>query len=617
MKIIRHFLQDVPEASQKTFKRFYLPMTMAITATLFTIFLIYKDDIYNGRLHSLENMVMVLFAGVPLMSLVFLATEKFGLTGRKKCAISLSVLAVMIGYYFTLPDKFTTIDDFRYVTLIIFSLLGFVSFPFFLKTDRYTTRSIWLFIDLKISFSIIVGICVFGGFSLAILAIKTLFFPDWNDFYKLILSFNVLSFGTITPWVILGTLPEIDKIKDVTVNEKPFNLISKFVLIPIVIFYLIILYLYFGKVLLASELPKGMTSYLILSFCGVGIFTYSLVIEDAKNAAKSVSGIFVKFFFFLVAPLILLLWYAVWLRIDSYGITENRYLLIVFSLLLTGWTAYFIISKKKNIVYITASATLLAILISFGPWGMFETSFRSQKNRIMEILEKNELIKNGKVIKTDKELSFETRKDLSSALFYIEGRWGFQRISEILPDEKEFKGLKPSRGRFYRYASNNSDTTKLLKWMNIKFVSEWERKETESKHFSLSKNYRDSYTVEGPFDAVSNLICPIYETNAEKPQIEKAETIYKAELSKNCETLTISFNGEVMHTTDMKKIVAELVKKNPGNSYNLSVDELTVKESSEKVDLTIVISNLSGSTKDKNPDKITNINAQVYYSLKK
>jgi hypothetical protein len=305
------------------------------------------------------------------------------------------------------------------------------------------------------------------------------------------------------------------------------------------------------------------------------------------------------------------------LRIDSYGITENRYLLIVFSLLLTGWTAYFIISKKKNIIYITGSATLLAILISFGPWGMFETSFRSQKGRIMEILEKNELIKNGKVIKTDKELSFETRKNLSSALFYIEGRWGLKRISEILPDEKEFKGLKPSRGRFYRYASNNSDTTKLLKWMNIKFVSEWERKETESKYISLSKNYRDSYTVEGPFDAVSNLICPIYETNVEKPQIEKTETIYKAELSKNCETLTISFNGEILHEMDMKKIASQLVKKHKSNAYNLSASELTIKETSEKVDLTIIISNLSGNTKNKNLEKITNINATVYYSVKK
>lgn len=616
MKIIRHFLQDVPEAGQRTFKRFYLPMTMAITATLFTIFLIYKDDFMNGRLHSLENMTMVLFAGVPLMSLVFLATEKFELTGKKKCAIGLSLLTVMIGYYFTLPNKFTTIDDFRYVTLIIFSLISFVSFPFFLKTDRYTTRRIWLFLDLKISFSIIVGICVFGGFSLAILAIKTLFFPRWDDFYKLILSFNILSFGTISPWVLLGTLPEVDKVKDVAVNEKPFNLISKFVLIPIVIFYLIILYLYFGKVLLFSELPKGMTSYLILSFCGAGIITYSLVIEEAKKAAKSVSGIFVKLFFFFVAPLILLLWYAVWLRIDSYGVTENRYLLIVFSLLLTGWTAYFIISKKKNIIFITATTTVLAALISFGPWGMFETSFRSQNNRVMDILEKNNLIKNGKVIKTDKELSFEIRKDLSSALFYIEGRWGLGRIAKILPDEKEFKGLKPSRGRFYRYSSGNSDTTKLLKWMNIKFVHEWERKETESKHFSFYQNYRSSYTVEGPFDAVTSLTCPTY-TNPDEKEKPQKTTLYKAEMTKKCKTLNISFNDKVIHKVDMVKIIEELMKKNKGNTHDLSAEEMTVKESSEKLDLTIIFTNLSGRTKNKRPDEITNVNATLYYSLKK
>jgi len=616
MKIIRHFLQDVPEAGQRTFKRFYLPMTMAITATVFTIFLIYKDDFTTARLHSLENMVMVLFAGVPLMSLIFLATEKLALTGRKKCSVGLSALAIMIGYYFTLPQTFTTIDDFRYVTLILFSLIGFVSFPFFLKTDKYDTRKIWLFLDLKVAFSIIVGICVFGGFSLAIVAIRTLFFPDWKDFYKLILSFSALSFGTISPWVLLGTIPAIDKIKDVEVNEKPFNLISKFVLIPVVIFYLIILYVYFGKVLLFSELPKGMTSYLILSFCGAGIITYSLVIKEAKKAAKSVSGIFVKLFFFFVAPLILLLWYAVWLRIDSYGVTENRYLLIVFSLLLTIWTAYFIISKKKNIIFITATATVFAVLISFGPWGMFETSFRSQKNRIMNIFEKHELIKDGKVIKTDKELSFETRKDLSSALFYIEGRWGLKRIDEILPDEEDFKNLKPSRGRFYRYASNNSDTTKVLKWMNIKFVQEWERKETETKNFSLYKNYRESYTIEGPFDAVTSVICPTYKNPNDKEE-PMEETMYKAELSKDCKTLTFSFNNEIIHEVDILKATENLTKKHTSNSHNLSVKELTVKESSENLEATIIFSNLSGRIKDKKPEKITNVNAVVYFSLKK
>ena len=613
MKIIRYFMQNVPEAGEKAFKRFYLPLTMSIIATLFSIFLIYRDKFDTARFYSIENMTMVLFAGVPLMSFVFLVAEKYGITGKKKCAAGLSVLIVMIAYYFTLPEKFSTVDDIRYVVLSFFSSLTFLSFPLFLNADRFTTRKIWLFLFLKTAFAYIAGLCAFGGLSLAVLAIKTLFFPDWYDSYRLISSFSVLSFGMIAPWVILGVLPEKNDLVKADIVEKPFSLISKFVLIPIVLFYLIILYIYFGKVLLFTELPKGMTSYLILSFCGAGIITYLLVLEEAKKAAKSVSEMFVKIFFFSVTGLILLLWYAVWLRIDSYGITENRYLLIIFSLLLTIWTVYFLVSKKKNVIFIMITASVTSLLISFGPWGMFEASFRSQKGRIMEILGKNNLIKNGKIIKAEKELLFEPRKELSSALIYIESRWGLNRISEIMPDEKEFKNLKPKKDRYYRYSATSSDTMKLMNWMNLKYVNEWERKETGT-NFSFYKNYRGSYTIEGPFDAVTTLYCPQYSNPNEKEK--KEATLYNAELSKNCETLSIYSDQQEIHTTDMKKAIEKLIAENK-NSHNLSVKELTYKESSEKVDITIVFENISGNIKDKKPSKINNINAEVYFSVKK
>ena len=615
MKIIRYFMQDVPEAGEKAFKRFYLPLTMSITATLFSIFLIYKDKLDLGKLYSVENMTMVLFAGIPLMSFVFLLTEKYGIAGKKKCLTALSVLAVMIIYYFTLPEKFSTIDQIRYVVLIFFSSLTFLSVPLFLKTDKEKTRKIWLFIFVKAAFAQIAGLLVFAGLSLAILAIKLLFFPDWHDSYRLISSFSALSFGLISPWIILGSLPVVKELPEVKIVEKPFTLISKFVLIPIVLFYLIILYIYFGKVLLFTELPKGMTSYLILSFCGAGIITYTLILEEAKKAAKSISGMFTKMFFFSIAGLILLLWYAVWLRIDNYGITEYRYFLIVFSLLLTGWTIYFIVSKTKQIIVITASASVVALFISFGPWGMFETSFRSQKGRIIEILEKNTLIKDGKLQKSEKEVDFETRKDLSSAFFYIESRWGLNRISEIMPEEDQFKNLKPGKSRFSRYYSSNSDTTKVLKWMNIQYVNDWETKDTGT-NFNFYKNYRESYTIEGPFDAVTSLTCPTYRNPEDKKETPK-ETMYKAELSKDCKTLTFFFNNKEMHEIDMFKAVGELTKKHKNNSSNLSIEELTYKESSEKVDITIIIENLSGNMKDQKPSKITNINAEVYFSVKK
>ncbi|HQJ60284.1 MAG TPA: DUF4153 domain-containing protein, partial [bacterium] len=277
--------------------------------------------------------------------------------------------------------------------------------------------------------------------------------------------------GIIAPWVVMAGIPEIEKISEVEVVEKAAALISKFVFIPVVLFYLVILYLYFGKVLFFEELPKGMTSYLILSFCTAGSITYSIILEESKRAQKGITAMYEKWFYRTVFPLLFLLWYAVWKRTDDYGITEKRYILIVLSVLLTTWASYFIFSKRKNIVIIPLLTAIVSILISFGPWGMFETSYRSQKTRIIEILEKNQLLENGKIIPSTKDVSFEDRKNLGSALLYIETRWGLNRISEIIPENADIS-TTPQK-YLSRYSGENSNTFKLMKWMIMEWLLNW------------------------------------------------------------------------------------------------------------------------------------------------
>jgi hypothetical protein len=151
--------------------------------------------------------------------------------------------------------------------------------------------------------------------------------------------------------------------------------------------------------------------------------------------------------------------------------------------------------------------------------------------------------------------------------------------------------------------------------MNIKYVHEWERKDTGA-NFNFYKNYHDTYTIEGPFDAATSLTCPSYRNPGEKERPFK-ETLYKAELSKDCKTLSFFLNKEKIYGIDMLKAVEELTKKHKNNPSNLSIEELTYKESSEKVEATIIFSNLSGNIKDTKPEKINNITAEVYFSVKK
>ncbi|HNW15832.1 MAG TPA: DUF4153 domain-containing protein [bacterium] len=611
MKIVKYFFQDIPEKGEKAFKRFYLPLTVSMVSTFFVIFLLYEEKFFSGRFYSVENMAMALYLGVPVLLTTFLVAEYYKLNQMLKCIFGLSILAAVIFYYFSLPEKFLVTDTIRFILLSVFSFMTLFSFPIFLKKDRFVTRKIALFLYQRMMFAVIVAVLVYAGLSFAVYAIQLLFIPGWNDSFRLTSAIFAVSSGIIAPWVVMAGIPEIEKISEVEVVEKAAALISKFVFIPVVLFYLVILYLYFGKVLFFEELPKGMTSYLILSFCTAGSITYSIILEESKRAQKGITAMYEKWFYRTVFPLLFLLWYAIWKRTDDYGITEKRYILIVLSILLTTWASYFIFSKRKNIVIIPLLTSIVSIFISFGPWGMFETSYRSQKTRIIEILEKNLLLENGKIIPSTKDVSFEDRKNLGSALLYIETRWGLNRISEIIPENANIS-TTPQK-YLSRYSGESSNTFKLMKWMGLKYVREWDNVEN-SESFSFYLNPRNGYAIKGPFDAMVSGTCPTYEH--EKKEGTPKSGI-RTEFDKECKVLKIMNDNGMIFELDLLPVIKKMNEKTDKTNYNLSVDQLSHNYENDSVTATVLITQAHGRLKsEKENSTISNISVSVYYFLK-
>ena len=88
-------------------------------------------------------------------------------------------------------------------------------------------------------------------------------------------------------------------------------------------------------------------------------------------------------------PLIILLGFAIWKRVASYGITEQRYFVLALAFWLLYIALYFLLSKRKTIRLIPLSLCVLAFLVSFGPWGAAGVSLRVQRSRLQALLEKD------------------------------------------------------------------------------------------------------------------------------------------------------------------------------------------------------------------------------------
>ena len=77
----------------------------------------------------------------------------------------------------------------------------------------------------------------------------------------------------------------------------PKQFFTQFILIPLLIIYVVILYFYCAKIVINWQLPRGWVSYLVLAYSIVGIFALLLVHPLKELKLKSWIVIFSKLFY--------------------------------------------------------------------------------------------------------------------------------------------------------------------------------------------------------------------------------------------------------------------------------------------------------------------------------
>jgi hypothetical protein len=149
-----------------------------------------------------------------------------------------------------------------------------------------------------------------------------------------------------------------------------------------------------------------------------------------------------------MCPLILLLFIAIIRRILDYGITENRYFVLVMALWILGNTLYLLLSKKKLTKVLPISLFVLAILISFGPWGAFSTSKKSQVHQFKKVF--------SKIREHNSLASTNQYEQLESILHFLYDRRSISGLDPItkIDLERALKDSLGASGSSYGYMSS-------------------------------------------------------------------------------------------------------------------------------------------------------------------
>ncbi len=280
-----------------------------------------------------------------------------------------------------------------------------------------------------------------GGLAI-IESLEFLFGLDLDPLDLQTLLLNVVGF-LVFPIAVLAGFPKAFD-DEITEYPRPVKIIVSYVLIPLVAIYTLILYAYMAKIALAGELPEGQVAYLVLGYALVGVLTFLASYPIGKDAG--IARVYQRGFFpLLLAPLVLL-GLAVGIRINAYGVTEDRYMLVLCLVwLVIAAGLGILLSRARASVLIVSVLAVLSLAASFGPWGAVEVSARSQLGRLEGVLARSGLLGDGKGQHRDAEMSRDDQIVASGILDYLSASGKLTRIGPLLGEEASDRPTLTSR----------------------------------------------------------------------------------------------------------------------------------------------------------------------------
>ena len=212
-----------------------------------------------------------------------------------------------------------------------------------------------------------------------------------------------ISLGFISPVSFLALAPRSFSDRITEKDEGEFTVrataaLVKFVLVPLLLVYTTILYAYAAKIALAWGLPKGTLASMVMAYLLVGAATL-LLAYPGRDTSGPLVRLFWRYWVWLAALPVLLLFIAIFRRIADYGVTEPRYLIVlvgVWALILAS--VRLVSGANFDLRIVPGALALLMLAASFGPGGAVGFSVMSQKEELAEILMEKGVLVEGKVV---------------------------------------------------------------------------------------------------------------------------------------------------------------------------------------------------------------------------
>ena len=422
MKKIKENVKKLLSHFKSGFERF--PITIILTFMHF-ITGIYIAEVRNFQSDEFIEVNLLLFGSIFITGMCEIIREKYFYEKNKwlvRGIYSFITLVLSIIFY---VDYLQTNDynNFKFWALIPISIILFVLIPILNKEnkEKYLQSE---FSDFVITY--IFAAVLFVGIAIVLTTISYLFFSSNNDFFfRLTTYFFWFIAEVFGASLFLSLLKKPDDDLENYKFPSIFNLLIKFVIIPLIVIYTGVLYIYMAKAVISMQLPKGLISHLVLWYTAFSVIIIILITPFTQK--DKFLGNFKKYFPYFSIPLIFASLFALFQRIYQYGITEKRY----YVLILIFWLLFCVILfiRKMNITGIFISLIACVVIAVYTPFSAKSVSNFSQKERLKRMLVKYGALKDGKISKITQKLTNRQGNHIHTTIQYISSNSDIQKLN--------------------------------------------------------------------------------------------------------------------------------------------------------------------------------------------
>lgn len=564
-------LKGIVTGLYKSIRRFPASILFSISTAVALIVISEMQPIRDANMReTLNRIAMILALGIPVSLCIKLLFEKMGQGNKTRLLLMHGMgFAALILYYFLLLDKLNMVSITRYTGISLVLYLVFLYIPYFPDRENYEKYVIKLLTSFFIT--AIYSAVLFLGLAAILFTIDRLLGVNISEkvYYY---TWLAVVFGFAPPYFLSG-VPLYGRKLDAEVFPKLLRILLLYIVMPLLTVYTSILYVYFIKIIVTRQWPIGLVSNLVLWYAVINAAVL-FFITPIRNENRWAS-IYLKWSPRIIMPVLVMMFVSMGIRINAYGVTENRYYVIALGIWVFCVMIYFSLSKKLVNVMLPITLSAIAVISVMGPISSYSVSKWSQNRRFVQILSRNGMLEEGKIKKAG-NVPAEDRIEISSILDYFKSNHNLKDV-KYLPEDFEMDDMDDVLGFSYQPRQGGIDNGRF------NFIMDQMSGPIDIKGYDYLFDGRSLFSGNG--DAKS-----------------QAYAVYDNDSGK----IKISYGGKTVYEKEMSIFADEIIKKYGvviGKDF-IPADDMIFTDENENVKVKYIIMYISG-IRDIGTDKTT------------